>query len=302
MISNVFTPKNPRIFECIICDYKSCNKKDFTRHINTIKHKKLINQSELTNASQKCPKFGCLKCGKEYKDNSGLWRHKKKCSNDKITITTKDGQQELVQFLLKENSEFKQLMIEQNKHMIELAKNTAGHHNTSNVVNNNQQFNLNLYLNETCKNAMNIMDFVNQLPVSIKQLEDTGRLGYAEGISRIFIDGLKQINVNDRPIHCSDLKRETLYIKDNNEWNKECEEKTILTNAIKHVAHKNMKQISEWTKIHPEYKDYDSKENDRYLKIVCESMSGSTEEETNKNYSKIIRNIVKESVIDKSQC
>ena len=212
---------------------------------------------------------------------------------------TIEEQKELIQFLLKENSEFKQLMMEQNKHMLELAKNTAGHHNTSNVVNNNQQFNLNLYLNETCKNAMNIMDFVNQLPVSIKQLEDTGRLGYAEGISKIFIDGLKQINVKDRPIHCSDLKRETVYIKDNNEWNKECEGKTILTNAIKHVAHKNMKQISEWTKINPEYNDSSSKVNDKYLQIVSESMSGTTEEETNKNYSKIVKNILKETVIDK---
>jgi predicted O-methyltransferase YrrM len=130
-------------------------------------------------------------------------------------------------------------------------------------------------------------------------LENTGRLGFSEGISKIFIDGLKQINVNDRPLHCSDLKRETLYIKDNNEWNKESEQKTILTNAIKHVSHKNMKQITEWTKLNPEYKDSSSKVNDKYLKIVSEAMSGVTEEETNKNYSKIIKNIIKETVIDK---
>jgi hypothetical protein len=205
---------------------------------------------------------------------------------------------ELIQYLMKENSEFKQLMLEQNKQMIQLAKN-SGHHN-NNTTNNNNNFNLNFYLNETCKNAMNIMDFVGQLNVSIKDLEDTGRLGYVDGISKIFINGLKQMNVNDRPIHCSDLKRETLYIKDNNEWNKESDDKTILTNAIKQVAHKNMKQIPEWTKLHPEFKDSCSKENDRYLQIVSESMSGTTEEESKKNYTKIIKNIVKETVIDKT--
>jgi len=184
--------------------------------------------------------------------------------------------------LLKENSEFKQLMIEQNKTMIELAKNTGSYNNSHNTTNNtNNNFNINFYLNETCKNAMNIMDFVSQLPVSIKHLEDTGRLGFAEGISKIFIDGLKQLNVTDRPIHCSDFKRETIYIKNNNEWNKDTDNKPILTNAIKHVAHKNIKQISEWTKIHPDYNDSSSKENDKYLKIVSESMSGISEEEYN---------------------
>jgi hypothetical protein len=185
--------------------------------------------------------------------------------------------------------------------MADIAKNT-GHNTTNNTNNNNSNnntFNLNFYLNETCKNAMNIMDFVNQLPVSIKHLEDTGRLGFAEGISKIFIDGLKLINVNDRPIHCSDLKRETLYIKDNNEWNKDTQDKTILTNAIKHVSHKNIKNISEWSKINPDYNDSSSRVNDKYLKIVSEAMPGSSKEETNKNYSKIVKNILKETVIDK---
>jgi hypothetical protein len=255
-------------------------------------------------------KYSCI-CGKTYKDNSGLWRHKKKCVNEldnlKNELANEEKQQQLVEYLLKENSEFKQLMIEQNKHMleqnkhmIELAKNAGNNnHNNSHNTTNNNSFNLQFYLNETCKDAMNIMDFVGQLQVGIKELEETGRLGFAEGISNIFINGLKQINVNDRPIHCSDLKREILYIKSNNEWNKESENKVILTNAIKHVAHKNMKQISEWTKGHPDFNDPDSKVNDRYLQIVSESMSGSTKEETNKNYNKIIKNIVKETLIDK---
>jgi hypothetical protein len=245
--------------------------------------------------------YTCNDCYKYFKNRSGLWKHKKKCNiienkNDTDEKEEMMNDKELIQYLLKENSEFKQLMIEQNKHMIELAKNSS-HHN--NITNNNQQFNLHFYLHETCKNAMNITDFVSQLNVSVKDLEETGRLGYAEGISKIFINGLKQISVSDRPIHCSDSKRETLYIKDNNEWNKESENKVILTNAIKHVANKNIKQISEWTKIHPDYKDSESTENDKYLKIVLNSMSGSTEEEQKNNINKIISKVAKEVMINK---
>jgi len=216
-------------------------------------------------------------------------------------LHNEEKQQQLVEYLLKENSEFKQMMLEQNKQMIELAKNAGHNTNIHNTTNNthNQSFNLQFFLNETCKDAMNIMDFVSQLQVCSKDLEETGRIGFANGISKIFINGLKQINISDRPIHCSDMKRETLYIKNNNEWNKEDEDKTLLTNAIKHVAHKGIKQISVWTKEHPGFNDPESKVNDRYLKIVSESMSGSTEDETNKNYTKIIKNIVKETVIDK---
>jgi hypothetical protein len=239
-------------------------------------------------------------CGNIYKYQSGLSRHKKNCST-LIDITNKENKEKekedentkLIQYLLKENSEFKQLMLEQNKQMIELAKNSTGHHNTNN------SFNLNFFLNETCKNAMNIMDFVNQLQIGIKELEETGRLGFADGISKIFINGLKQLDVSQRPVHCSDPKRETMYIKSNNEWNKEDNDKVLLTNAIKHVAHKNIKQIPEWTKENPQYKDTESKQNDKYLKIVSEAMSGSSEEETNKNYTKIIKSIAKESTIDK---
>jgi hypothetical protein len=189
-------------------------------------------------------------------------------------------------------------MLDQNKQIVELAKN-AGHNITNNTTNNS--FNLTMYLNETCKDALNIMDFVNQLQVGIKDLEETGRLGFADGISQIFINGLKQIDINNRPVHCSDLKRETLYIKNNNEWNKEDGERKVLTSAIKHVVNKNIKQIPEWTKVHPDFNDSDSKQNDRYLQIVMESMSGSSQEEATKNYNKIIKNIAKETVIEKEK-
>jgi hypothetical protein len=297
-------------FYCENCDYGTCRKSNYDDHLDTDKHRRVtlglkMRQTSAKNQQNILDTFICT-CGNKYKHRQGLWRHKKTCTNINIQdLANEDKQQQLIEYLLKENSEFKQLMIEQqkhmleqNKHMIELAKN-AGHNTTNSHNTTNNSFNLQFFLNETCKDAMNIMDFVSQLQVGLKDLEETGRLGFANGISKIFINGLKQINVNDRPIHCSDLKRETLYIKNNNEWNKEDEEKKLLTNALKHVAHKNIKQISEWTKEHPGFNDPDSKVNDRYLKIVSESMSGSTEDETNKNYTKIIKNIVKETVIDK---
>ena len=299
------TSKNEHyIFYCDLCDYKSSKKYNWERHLMTPKHIKSTHcNKSATNSEQKEQLYECKHCSKQYNDRTGLWRHKKKCvsnentKNETVEMIETMNDKELIQFLMKENSEFKQLMMEQSKTMTELAK-TTGSHNTINS--NNNQFNLNFYLNETCKNAMNIMDFVSQLQVGIKDLEETGRLGYAEGISKIFINGLKNLQISDRPIHCSDFKREVLYIKSNNEWNKETDNKTILTSAIKQVAHKNIKQISEWTKIHPEHNDPESKENDKYLRIVSESMSGSSEEESNKNYSKIIKNIVKETVIDKN--
>jgi hypothetical protein len=297
-------------FYCENCDYGTCKKCNFDTHLSSDKHNRVTNGLQMgQNSAQIQPNtnetFICS-CGKQYHHRQGLWRHKKLCYSIKTTevipinesiIESQKQQQELVNYLMKENSEFKQLMIEQNKHMLEMAKN-SGHHNT-NTTNSNNSFNLNFFLNETCKNAMNIMDFVSQLQVGIKELEDTGRLGFSEGISKIFINGLKQIDISDRPVHCSDFKRETLYIKDNNQWNKESEDKTILTNAIKHVAHKNMKQISAWTKTHSDFNNSSSKENDKYLKIVSESMSGSSQEESDNNYNKIIKNIVKETIIDK---
>jgi hypothetical protein len=152
-------------------------------------------------------------------------------------------------------------------------------------------------LNEKCKDALNISDFVNQLDVTIKDLEETGRLGFTEGISKIFINGLNQLELYYRPIHCTDGKREIFYIKNDDKWLKEDQNKLILSKAIKDVVNKNMKQISEWKKINTNYSDPESKQNDKYLKLVCESMPGSTKEESEKNYEKIMKKVIKESVI-----
>ena len=286
-------PKSSYIYKCEICDYNTSRYSQYKRHLVTQKHQNHVFETNETNlvpkSSDKLLQHNCI-CGNSFNSKTTLWRHKKKCNKE-----NKEEQDvnKLVTYLMQENAEFKQLLIDQNKQIIELSKN-AGNNN-----NNNNSFNLNFYLNETCKDALNIMDFVNQLQVGIKDLEETGRLGFADGISKIFINGLKQLDVSNRPVHCSDSKREILYIKNNNEWDKEDDERKVQTSAIKHVVNKNIKQIPEWTKVHPDYNDYDSKQNDKFLKIVSESMSGSSQEETNKNYNKIIKNIVKETVIEK---
>jgi hypothetical protein len=320
-LSTNLSPILAKIHTCFICDYSCCKKSDLEKHFLTEKHKQKLESTNTQHLSTKtlnqlAKPYCCCLCDKIFSDRSGLWRHNKKkhppekTQNIILSVTDLDNenkQQQLIEFLLKENAEFKQLMVkqyeqsvEQNKVMLELAKNSAGHHNTNNTNNtNNNHFNLNFFLNETCKNAMNITDFVSQLKVEISDLEETGRLGFAEGISRIFINGLKQIELDNRPLHCTDSKREVVYIKDKNEWNKETENKPLLLKAIKQVAHKNIGQIMEWTKLYPEYNDSSSKQSDKYLKIVSEAMSGGSIEESEKNYSKIIRNITKQIVVDK---
>jgi len=197
--------------------------------------------------------------------------------------------------LIKQNSEFQQgvmdILQQQQQQIV-----------TNNIVNsnsNNKTFNLNIYLNETCKDAMNMSEFIDSIQVQIDDLETTGQIGYVEGISNIFLNNLKDLDTHMRPIHCSDLKREILYIKDDNKWNKDSDDKTLLIKAIKQVAHKNIKKIGDWIKLNPGCLDSDSKKNDQYLQIVSNAMSGSTIEEQQSNIHKIIRNLVKEVVIDK---
>jgi hypothetical protein len=179
--------------------------------------------------------------------------------------------------------------------------NTMNNSNNINTTNNigNNTFNLQFFLNETCKDAMNITDFVNNVKVELDDLENTGRCGYIEGITDIICKNLNQLEQPLRPLHCSDLKREILYIKDNNEWTKETEEKPILTKAIKTIANENIKQIYKWREKYPDCTQADSKKNDLYLKIVSNSMNGLTKEEGDKNINKIISNVAKKVIIDK---
>ncbi len=311
------TPKNAEYFYCEYCDFKCFKLSDWNRHITRAKHRNNEKRYNVTkNDTKKTPEnisYECT-CGKIYKFHSGLWRHKQICVEPEIIeepnnfkdikITTDfliefiKQNKELHQTLIDQNKELQQTLVDQNKTIIDLAQ-KSGTYNTNNNNSHNKTFNLQVFLNETCKDAINMSDFINQIQISLADLETTGQVGYAEGISKVFIKNLNDIEFSDRPIHCSDLKRETLYIKDNNEWLKDDPQKTNLTKAIKLVAHKNIKQISEWRKKYPDCSEPDSRHNDKYNQIVYNSMSGSTQEEADKNYEKIAKNIMKQVVIEK---
>lgn len=300
----MFLARKNESFYCQNCDFKCCYISDWKRHIETKRHNhRLSGNIFQQNGNKKNEKVNCS-CGKKYSSQSGLWKHKKKCNSKQ----EKTFEEEMIQNdfkitpqmfydLLKQNNELQQAIINMSKDKNPNIANNCGNNNNNN--NNNKTFNLQFFLNETCKDALNLSEFIDKIEVSLSDLETTGKIGYAEGISKVFIKNLNEINYTDRPLHCSDSKRETLYIKDNNQWIKDDQNKTVLTKAIKHVANKNIKQISEWQKLHPDFSDPDSKHNDKYMQIVLNSMSGSTKEECDKNYEKIIKNVIKEVVIDK---
>ena len=301
MATNLNPLKSQQEYNCDTCDYNTSNFKDYKKHLSTAKHQRLIKATEVSKKVPDNKEDHICECGKSYRHMSSLCKHKRTCELIVKPIQiqiNKEITPELIIELINQNKELQQMLIEQNKTIIEFA-NKAGTNNYINSNNNNKTFNLQVFLNETCKDAINLTDFVNQIQISVTDLENTGNLGYAEGISKVFIKNLNDIDFTQRPIHCSDSKREILYIKDDNQWNKDDEQKTQLSKAIKKVANKNIKQISEWQKLNPEYNDPDSKQNDKYMKIVLNSMSGSTVEEQKNNISKIIKNVAKEVIIEK---
>jgi hypothetical protein len=305
-------------YVCKMCDYSCSKMHHMKQHFLTSKHKKNENGNVLEIMETKAKliddnkKFTC-ECGKTYKNRDGLWKHKKKCKkcaieenavvNEDLGKTTKIDKQLLID-ILQQNQEFKDLILEQSKQNQELQKNLIeiakeGKYITNNNTTNNNRFSMNIFLNEQCKDALNIMDFVNSLQLQLKDLERVGEIGYVEGISKIFVNGLKELDVFKRPIHCSDAKRETLYVKDKNVWEKENQKNDRLKLAIKHIAHKNMTQIPEWQQENPDYKNAESEVSEQYMKIVYESTGGYTSEEDDANYNKIISKVAKETAIDK---
>ena len=296
--------KKPNNYECKICYFRTMTKRDFERHIHTQKHQMATNGlQDTTEKNHNFQKYTCIYCTKEYKHHSSLWKHKRSCKHqydEDVSDLVSMGDKNLILTLINENKEFKKIIIDQNKTIQDLAT-KVGNQNSNNNTNshNKTAFNLQFYLNETCKNAMNISEFVESIKPSLKDLEYVGRKGYVEGVSNIILQKLKNMDYTYRPIHCSDSKRDILFVKDNNEWHKDDEQKLILTRAIKQIAHENIKNINEWRIQNPGCTDPDSKKNDIWLHIVSNSMSGSTKDESDSNIGKIISNIAKEVVIVK---
>jgi len=300
------SPKLAKFFCCNFCDYKCCKSSDYNKHILTLKHKKETNGLQMDDKNSPLDKYIC-ECGNEYKYRQGLWKHKNNCrrvlspkmsplqaSNSDFKILTN-----LVLDVVKQNKELTQQNSVLTNKIVDICK--IGNTNicNNNVNSNNKTFNLNVFLNETCKDAMNITDFVDSLKLQLSDLETVGRLGYVEGISNIIVKNLKAMDVHKRPVHCSDSKREVMYIKDENKWEKENNEKNKLRKVIKKVANKNSRLLPEFKAKHPDCIKSSSPFSEQYNKLIIESMGGSGDNDLEKE-DKIIRKIAKEVVIDKN--
>lgn len=281
-------------FYCVLCDYGCSKKSCWNQHIATAKHSKATN-----GLHQATKKYACEKCHTNFKHHSSYYRHKKTCIIDKNNSINENHilDKDLIIMLVKQNTD----LMEQNTELMDMLKNSAtsqANHNTNSLNNNNNKtFNLQFFLNETCKDAMNIMDFVDSIKLQLSDLEKVGELGYTQGISNIITTNLKALDVTQRPVHCTDKKRETMYIKDENKWEKEDDNKTNLRKAIKRVANKNIRLLPAFREKYPEYKNSSSKLSDKYDKMVLEAMGGTGDDLEKED--KIIHNISKCTTIEK---
>jgi hypothetical protein len=311
-MTNIKTAENAKTKVCLLCDFSCCKESDFIRHTMTRKHQILINPNNFTpkntNTVHKC------KCGKIYKHASSLCSHKQKCNGEQNKPTVPDNidtntilqiiqqNEEFKSLLIEQNGEFKTLLAEQNSKVMDLYKNGVNTTNNVQTINNNsnnKSFNLNVFLNETCKDAMNMKDFVDSIQITLTDIENMGKLGFVNGISNIIVNRLKAIDVHLRPVHCTDQRRETMYVKEKNQWSKEEEDNKNIRRFIQLVAHKNTKNLSLFKNKHPDCLEYHSKYNDQYNKIVMETFGGYGNTDYDSE-NKIIRKLVKELAIDKS--
>jgi hypothetical protein len=295
-------------FHCILCDYTCSIKFSYDRHILTAKHvKRSQNETNETNETKKEKKREkgennknviICDCGSIYHSRTTLWRHKKICNEIKIPTellennNNNDNKNDLINYLIKENQEFKNLILEIVK------KDTYNNCNNPITNSHNKAFNLNFFLNETCKDAMNITDFVESIKLQLTDLERVGEVGYVEGISNIIVKNLKELDVTQRPVHCTDKKRETMYVKDENAWEKD-EEKKKMHKLVKKVADKNMRLLPEYREKHPDYIKASSIVSDKYNQIFLESLGGSGDNNFEKE-EKIIQKVSREVFVQKS--
>ena len=294
-------------YKCNSCDVICSRESEWCRHLLTRKHKKHLHGSFLeTQNFTDIPHHICSNCGKGYITKGGLWKHNKKCKSPE--------EKNIIEMLLKENTEFKNIVLEvmksnsdlqkQNgeiqKQLVDVCRTSSnthiGSHNISNS--NNKTFNLQFFLNEQCKDAMNITDFANSFDLQLADLESVGELGYVDGITKLILDKLNGMDIYKRPMHCSDAKREIIYVKDADVWSREARDNPRLRQAIKNVSFRNMKLVYNWSNTYPESNNNESRLNDKYMKLVLESTGGKGPIVESEN--KIIRRIAKEIIIEKN--
>ena len=289
-------------YSCEKCNFHTINVSNYNAHLLTKKHISNISDDSVNNMKRHC----CKSCDKEFLNASGLWKHNKKCQ---ATEDHKDKQNdnnltnEMIFEVLKNSKELQNYLMEQNNKLMEIVKtNSGGMTNSNNNFNNttNNQFNLQFFLNETCKDAMNITDFINSLQLTTQDFENTGKVGFIDGISKIIINKLNSVDTTIRPMHCTDAKRETLYIKDENVWEKEDNNKSRFKKVVKQIANKNLHQIVNWKDEHPDCINLDTPDNIAFRKYYKVAVGGESNEEDEKFFEKIKRNVLKEIVVNKT--
>ena len=326
--SNEKTEKKRESYVCENCEFACSYKSDFHRHCSTRKHLEFTKFTTVEKNEK--DHHICSRCGKDYTSRMGLWKHSKKCpkipggSNELILkpdddILSNEPIKNYIMKLVEQNNEFKNMFIQQNnKHNEELINHntelqeiktilseqppqqiTNIHNNNNNKTINNTQFNLNVFLQETCKDALNMSDFINSLKIDAASLHHTGTHGYVNGISKIFTDGLRKLKVHERPIHCSDLKREVLYIKDNDKWEKDTEDNKQFKKALDKVVYRNMGQLEKWEEENPRCRIQETDDYEFYFEVIRQSLGGGNHEVTARNNEKILKAIAKEVHIDK---
>ena len=312
-----FTPKNDsNNFVCELCSFNANKKSDWTRHLATAKHKNTTNYNKNTPDTSEMNKTFICECGKIYNHRASLYNHKKKCikileepvvnepvidelnsnnfkilTNLVLEVVKSNGE------LLKQNQEFQKENQELHKQVIEVCK--TNNVTNSHINSHNKTFNLNFFLNEQCKDAMNIMDFVNTFQLQFSDLERIGEVGYVEGISNIVIDKLNEMDIYKRPIHCSDAKREIMHVKDNDVWTKENANNDKIRLALKHITKKNIDLIRPWAIANPGAMNSNHRLNDKYQEMVIEAMGGNKNKTMKDGEDKIIKKISKMVLIDK---
>ena len=326
VLEGIIKQKISKKYQCEFCDYITSRKSNMNNHINSAKHIKETNGTQnllngtqfLLNGTQKATclskKYNCKNCNKQYNTHAGLWKHKKNCIKEientcnKIIETEPNNNEllhslatdkDVIMMLIKENSELKNMMM---KMMETVTLNSVNNHsnNNNNTNSHNKTFNLQFFLNETCKDAMNISEFIDNIKIDVSDLENMGRVGYVEGMSNILIKNLNVLDVTKRPIHCTDKKREIMYIKDNNIWEKDDEQKNKLHKTIKKVSHKNIKTLPAYREKYPGCEFAISRFSDNYNKMIIEVMGGAGDNETEKE-DKIIQKIAKYITINKGR-
>ena len=314
-------PESSQKYICDSCHYYTSRYSQYVRHLDTTKHKKYINSTDCqqisTNFNKESSCFVC-KCGKKYKERTGLWRHSKNCNYSNYSNKIENNKEydilsqssdvkyltSLVLEVVKNNSELQKQNHDLQAKMLDICAIGNGVGVTNNTINNNvnshnKTFNLQVFLNETCKDAMNISEFIDTISLQLSDLETLGHLGYVEGISKIIIKNLRALDVEKRPVHCSDIKREIMYVKDKDKWEKENDEKQKIKQVISSIVSKNLGLLPEFQKKYPDCMNPESKKSDEYNQIIMEAMGGGPTEVGIKNKEKIVRRIAKEVTIDK---